>query len=119
MTLTVIRGDDEVLALSVVDADGVPVNLTTAELWFTVKRKLSDPDSDAIIQKTTGAGIEHEAEAGSATIYLEPSDTEGLAARQQTFRFDVQLKEQDGRISTILRDYLTVKPDVTIETDGS
>ena len=49
MTTLILRpGDDFVYTASVTDEDGEPFNRTGCALWFTVKRRLSDADADAL-----------------------------------------------------------------------
>jgi|SRR5665213_943400 len=47
--VTVFRGDDFATQLVFNDSNNVPINITGWTIFFTVKRRLSDPDSIAMI----------------------------------------------------------------------
>jgi len=68
-------------------ADGSPLPITGAKIWFSVKEELTDPDSDAVITKRNAAagGADTQANVmdgagGILEIYIDPDDTEGLDA---------------------------------------
>jgi hypothetical protein len=113
MDIEAIRGDTETYDLTLTDAAGDPVNLTGSTVWFTAKRRTSDPDEDAIITATQGEGLEVTNAAGGAlTLTLAPADTEALESRLVRLEYDVQLKDGTGRITTPLRGKLYVHPDI-------
>ena len=49
--LQIIRGDDSFLEFIFTDSDGVAIDLTTADIFFTAKKYSSDYDDDAYIKK--------------------------------------------------------------------
>ncbi len=111
MDLELIRGDSQIFTITVRDSNGVVVNLTGAYLWFRAKRKMSDVDEDAVITKTTGAGIVvTNAAGGIATISISTANTDGLMPG--SYRYDVQVKDAANEVNTVLRGRLRVLADV-------
>ncbi len=85
-------------------------------LIWTAKRKASDDDAAAIIQKASGAGIE--VTASTAYIALVPEDT--LEQIPGTLVTDVQAQHvTTGEIRTVNFTYLSLLRDVTRETTTS
>lgn len=113
--LTIRRGDDRVLDLTIVQEDGVtPQNLTGALLWFTGKRRIGDADTAAVLAYRQGAGITvTNATGGTATVLIAGTDTAGLPDGDVALLCDVQIKPAGGRLYTAAAGRLTVKPDVT------
>lgn len=113
--ITVKRGDT--IDLEVTAArDGSPVDLTSADLWCTGKRKLKDADEDAIFQKTLGDGIVLiDPEEGTALVTIDPADT-AVLTKQTTVYTDIQMIEASGRVTTIASGTLTVELDATVTT---
>jgi hypothetical protein len=110
--------DDRTLSLTVTDKAGAAVDLTGSKLWFTVKTKTSDADTESVIQKrnTAAGGGNDEIEildgpAGSAAIYMVPSDTDGVDPG--IYVFDVQTTLSDGKTYTVLRGRISFREDVT------
>lgn len=52
-TETIKNGEDWPIELSVLDDDGVPVDISGWSVRFLIKRRLRDADADAIIDKST------------------------------------------------------------------
>lgn len=114
---SVDHGTDNTLDLVLVDGANQPLNLTGASIWFTAKRRYSDTDADAIIQKTVGDGITVDNAAGGlAHVTLLPEDTFDLPFYRQTFRYDVKVKSSDGISAIVARGQLTIEPAVTSAT---
>lgn len=111
----ITRGDDATLTVTVTDPAGAPFALDGKTLWFTAKRKYSDPDEAAVIAKKSGEGIELLGDPGKAVVAINAADTANLPNRETTLVCDVQLL--DGtKVRTVARDTLTVEPDVTRTT---
>lgn len=109
--MQIIRRDDVAYDITFVDVDGDPINLTGATVFFTVKRKLTDVDADAVIEKeitvfTTPL-------LGVATLNLTNSET-NIAPGD--YFFDIQLKTVDGKIASSVAGKFFVLQDVTIRT---
>ena len=112
--LVISRGDTVYIDFAVVDANGQATSIVGWTLWFTVKRRLSDTDAQALIQKTTASGITvTSAATGVGYVLLLPADTSGLEARRQTFYADLQGKDAGGAVYTLQHGTLTVRPEPT------
>lgn len=111
MKVTIIRRDHANLEITLTDVDGNAVDLTGGTLFFTVKNTIDDVDDDALISKeiTTFSAPT----TGVATVTLTPTETDLPAGN---YFYDVQFKSSGNVISSSFRDYLVVKPDVTIRT---
>lgn len=118
ISVEVIRGDDERLDLAFKLApNGTVVNLTGHQgIWFTAKRFSSDPDSDAVFQKSTGAGtiIVDDAVNGLAHVVINAADTDGV--EPTSLYYDCQFKDSLGKIRTAALGQLKVVADVTRTT---
>jgi hypothetical protein len=115
MSITLVRGDTEHLRVTVTDADGDTVNLTGADAWFTVKRRVADPDDRAAIALRMGAGIEVEdAPGGVLIVTLTATETDDMVPG--VYRYDVQVRDANGRISTVADGRLVLRSDVTRAT---
>jgi hypothetical protein len=116
-TLTAIRGDDEIYELTLRQADGTPLNLVGASLWFTIKRSAEDSDAQAVTQKTIGSGITvMDAAAGRADVRIAAANMAALPSKRIVLAWDCQVKDANGVISTVDRGELVVEPDVTRAT---
>lgn len=75
----------------------VPINLTGASIWWTIKVRQTDPDAAAIAQLTIGNGIVVTGSPtdGTATAMLPNTDTEDLDAPISLY-YDVKVKESSG-----------------------
>lgn len=92
------------------DITDIPAGETLATAWFTVKRKPTDLDADAIMQKTitsgssssgiiTDIGIDG---TGHVKFTLLPADTLLLAPNNE-YLYDIQVETSAGKIFT--KDY--------------
>ena len=90
-------------------SDGSKIDLTGATLTFTMKKDDTDPDVDAVIQKDLV--IQSPATDGQAILTLTPIDTD-----QDTgdYVYDIQLVDATSSVSTILKESIAIKQDVTI-----
>ena len=112
--LTMDRGDRRSFDIALTRPDGTPLDLTALSLTFTAKRRLSDSDDQAVIQKTADAGIVVDADptTGLAVLTLEPEDTE-LLTDLRTLRWDIQVDDGAGDVRTPLKGKLAIAADVT------
>lgn len=111
------RGDDKTYQLTIRQANGVPLDLTGLELWFTVKRSYAHADSEAIAQRTVGSGITIvDGPAGRADVTLPAAATTDLPATATALVWDCQVKDPAGEIHTVDGGTLVVDPDVTRAT---
>ena len=103
--LIVVRGDSHTFTLTLTDTAGAPLDLTDADLTFTVKDMFA---------KTVGAGITVSAPlTGVATVEVDPADTEGAPDYRREYRYDTQVDLSDGTRVTPIRGKFIVLPDVT------
>jgi len=116
-TLYLTPGDDFVYSATIDDEDGVDYPLTGATLWFTVKRRLSDPDTDAIaklywISGGLSDGISVATPAnGGASIRLTPTQTDDF--EQAAHYWDLQVTDGAGVVRTVDHGVLVVRPRAT------
>jgi len=92
-------------------------DITGATLAFTVKRRHSDAQADAVITKTSAESSEiaiTDAEAGEFEVKLLAADTAGLLpeGRAATFVYDVEMT-LDGLVETVAAGDFLLVPDVT------
>jgi hypothetical protein len=111
--LEMFRGDDESFDI-VVTKDGAPVDLTGAALTFTAKRRLSDADAAAVVQKdSTAGGIAIvDAAQGLARIDIAAGDTATLTSDER-LAWDLQVLGADGKKRTLADGRLLIHADVT------
>lgn len=72
MSTTVFRGDVFTLAFTIKQSDGTVLDLTGATIRFMAKKRLSDTDANAVIDK--GVTIDN-ATSGLASVGLDATDT--------------------------------------------
>lgn len=85
-------------------------------LIFTAKKKSSDPDTLALIQKASGFGIE--SSSGLALVALVPADTADMQGRNLVC--DVQAQHTTtGAVRTVAYARLSLLRDITRETEVS
>lgn len=114
---TMIRGDTVNANLSVLDPVDDPFDLTGCDVWVTAKRRFTDPDEEAVFQKTIGDGVEVTNEVGGEVrIVISPDDTSSLEGitRDVNLVLDVQIRTPDGEVFTPILGIVVVTPDVTI-----
>lgn len=116
--LSVIRGDTSSWNVAVT-LNGEVYPLTGSSLRFTVKRSPNDPDSAAVITRTsaTGGVTITDGAAGKARITLGPADTTTLDPGA-TYVWDFQITTSGGSVYTPdgLRGPFTVSADVSRTT---
>jgi hypothetical protein len=114
--ISAIRGDTQLYRVTVV-RNNAPVNLTGAKVWFTAKLDKNDADVDAVIAKDTdGSGVEiTDPLLGKVSFSIVPADTASLD-KDTTLWYDVQVRESDGTVSTVVSGLLRVVLDVTLST---
>lgn len=113
--IVAMRGDTEKYDLTVADSVGTRVDLTGAELVFTVK--VDKSDRSILLQKDTTSGIvildqNSQATRGMARITLDPADTAKLLA-PKTLYYDVQMTDDQQVVTTVISGDLSLVTDVT------
>lgn len=117
--VTTFLRDDRTLEVSAnYEHDGSVVDLTGAKIWFTVKDRTSDEDSEAHIMKRNTAAGGSDSEilvtnptGGALEVYLVPADSTDM--NPGTYQYDVQVILANGKTYTIVRSQITFKEDVT------
>lgn len=83
-----------------------------SKAWFTVKAKLSDPDSAAMLQATLGFGLEVGEAPHELMLILTPEQTRSFGGGR-TLIYDVQISVGGAPVETVAYGQLRVLPDVT------
>jgi hypothetical protein len=111
----ITQGDDQVIDIVREDADGNAIDITGFTYWLTVKKQLADADADAVIGPLSVTPGNHTDPANGETQIVIPSDTTaGVAVGE--YYYDIQEKDSSDRISTLVRDTLSVREGVTDAT---
>jgi hypothetical protein len=111
MSMEVIRRDDAEFEITFTDKDGTAINLTGGTVFFTVKKKLTDTDADAVISKEVSSF--NAPTTGIMTLSLTDTETN---ITPRAYYYDVQFKDSSGTISSSERGRFYVTQDVTIRT---
>lgn len=102
-------GDSREYNLSFTKSNGTKIPITGWKIYFTLKKYAWKKDEEADIKKDI---TDHTNPlAGETKIVLEPSDTKNL--KTGIYRFDVQIKKQDGTKITLLNGTLELKMPIT------
>lgn len=109
--LIIMRGDDIIYTVTLVNDDGTNPNITGYTFYFTVKEKFTDSDNEAKIAKTVTSLSDPT--HGTMTFTLTHTDT-NLAPK--TYVYDIQFKDGSSLITTVLYGEFTILPDVTKRT---
>jgi len=106
------KGDAYPIPFEVIDLDDNAFNISGAELAFTVRCKSTDPQSESIIEKTTGDGITiiGGGVSGEFEVKIDISDTVDEVARK--YHCDVEMI-LGGEKNTIFNDFFEIVEDVT------
>ena len=125
-TIVIRRGDSLTIAITALG------DMTTAaKTWFTVKKRLSDADTAAIIQIDTTTGLVYlnglavpvarqgngvltitDAITGAISITLQEAETDDLVIAEGLY-YDVQMLNAAGTVSTLTQGWANVVGDVT------
>lgn len=106
--MRIIRRDDVAFELTFTDVDGAPVDITGGTVFFTVKRRISDTDLEALITKEIT--IFDDPTNGIAILILTSAQTNIPAG---SYFFDIQLKTIDSKIASSSAGRFYVSQDVT------
>lgn len=96
-----------------------PVPLSGSKAWFTIKASTRDADTSALVSYNTvddpaNIIVVGNPDNGILRVSIPDTDTDGLP--QSYLPYDVQLKEADGTVTTIVKGFIAVSRDVTIST---
>lgn len=107
--IAIIRGASKTFQLIVRNENSEPVDLTGAEVYFTVKKMVSD--QNPLIFKKSDDPLEAEvldqvannaADKGKANIYLVPDDTANVAVGK--YVYDCWVKLASGKQYPVIRE---------------
>lgn len=101
--LSMYRGDDRTLTITASEP------LTGSDIRFTAK--VSRADDEAVIEKTTGDGIEIGDPDTTATVTIDAADTEDLGP--VNLRWDIEITDALGKVRTVAVGRLLILADVT------
>lgn len=110
--ITMPRGDDRTIEVTVTDSAGSSVNLAGASIKFTVKKKATDSVNK--FQLTSGdiAEIELTNPAnGIFQVKLVPANTSGLDPGE--YQFDIEVTTSEGKVFTVIIAKLIIQADIT------
>jgi hypothetical protein len=102
------RGDDLSFKLNFADTDGVPIDITGWTIFFTLKLKKDDSDSEAIVSKTITSLTDPLNGISIVTIsHTEVNDLVG------PYFYDFQFVDLSGNVRTITSGAITFEKDIT------
>lgn len=113
-----VLGDNLDITRTVTD---VPASQTLSDAWLTIKRRSSDEDADAALQKhitpSYVAGQGHITDTGADTtgallFELVPGDAATLSPSYSYF-YDIQVKTNAGVTATPFRGRIRFEPGIT------
>ena len=102
-TLTLVRGDDQDVGVTVTNPDSTPYILSGCALTFTAQQ--SAANATPIL--SLGANI-YDPENGLAKFTFIPSDTTNID--DQSHAFTIRLSSSGGKITTLMNGCFTVVP---------
>lgn len=105
------ENNDISIVVTFTDSNGSAIDITGYTVWFTVKERESDIDANAIIQKEVTS--HSDPTNGETTIDLTNSD---MDINPKTYYYDIQWKDTNDKIKTILKAKFIVKKRITQDT---
>lgn len=113
---SIVRGDTYEETWVLTDSLGAAVDLTGGKLYFTMKNNFTDADGSAIIALSSPASgiVITSAPTGAATFTITAAQSAAFVVG--SYKYDVQFKDVNGLIKTLVRGIVTVDYDVTIST---
>lgn len=111
------RGDTKTFAITVVDINDLPIDITGWEFWFTMKAEEYYSDVEAVIQKHVIIPLlDPEGLLGNAIVTLASTETEIIPIG--TYLYDFQKVEQQAVgdppiVTTIMSGTVSVIHDIT------
>lgn len=113
---TEVRGDTVMYDLTLSRTGASAGWMTGGSIVFMVKRRVGDADADALITKTTAAGIvwvDQGAASPTATVLIEDDDWAMVApGRNATLLYEVEIIDSSGRRETVQKGSLPVLADI-------
>lgn len=114
--LEIVQGNDEVLTILGRDAAGALQDLTGLTLHFMAKRSSLDPDSAAVLAKSSPGTItidpDQTTNTGQATIAIAAADTRELDVWRPSLAWDLTAVDGAGKVTTLASGQLIITPSV-------
>jgi hypothetical protein len=107
--ISLIRGDSSSIGFEITE-DNTPVDLTGSTVFFTVKPALTDDVTDTTAVIAIEVTNHTDPTNGKTSIPLAPTDTNVVPG---DYYYDIQIKHQNGTVTSIPARRLTVSADVT------
>ena len=109
------KGDNNNSRWTISDSSGVAVDITTAELVFSVKKNFSDASYSFQRKNTAAGGSDAEIEiltgaSGVCRVKIVPDNTSGLTVG--VYQYDLETTISSS-VQTVVQDNLIIKNDVT------
>ena len=110
MNLSLTRGDTATLTIPLLDGAASYTPPAGSSAVFSIKRRLTDPDASALVQKSTASGT-ITFSGTNALVSILNVDTRNIDDRN--LFYDVQVQTLAGRVLTAALGMLTLTHDVT------
>jgi hypothetical protein len=114
INLETFRGDDVILNFTIKEAvSNLPIDITDWIFFLTIKAKIvrtdtEELDDDAVLKKDVDIHVDPD--QGLTQIVLTNEDTDPLFGEYQ---YDVQYKDADDMVNTVMRGIFTFNADIT------
>jgi len=105
--IEIIKGDDTLLKCAFTDENDDIIDISTANLVFTVKK---DPSLASILSVSVASGL-HTSPASGITQILLPHDETNIDAGN--YFWDIQLTYESGIINSVGMGKITIRDDIT------
>jgi len=102
------RGDDHTFTLIFKNSDGNRLDITGYTIFFTLKESISDPDTEAIIEKNVTSHIDPV--QGLTAVIITNAETDELKGN---YYYDMQYLDTSGKILTYIKGEIQFDKDVT------
>mgnify|MGYP007059438822 FL=1 len=110
-----VRGDDWTIKLVLKNgSNALDINGYTYKM--TLKANIDDADPGALQLSATPSVADSPTEASQGILYITATDTQTDSLEAKTYNYDVQQKDDAGKIQTLLIGKVKVVKDVTRST---
>lgn len=106
--LEIIKGDDVLLTCSFTDENDAVVDISSADLTFTVRE--APTDENPLISVTVASGLHTDPVNGETQVQLSHTDTD---VESGNYYWDIQLTYGSGTINSVKKGEIIVVDDIT------
>ena len=110
-----VRGDDWTIKLVLKNGSNA-LDITGYTYKMTLKANIDDADPGALQLSATPSVADSPTEASQGILYITATDTQTDSLEAKTYNYDVQQKDDEGKIQTLLIGKVKVVKDVTRST---